>query len=377
MASLDIESLFTNIPLEETTKNCVNDLFSSNVYSGKLSRKDLYDLLKVATTESSFIFDNKLYKQIDRVAMASFLGPTLANAFLCHYEKIWLNECLSQFKTVVYKRYVDDIYVLFKSKEHLKLFVNYMNSKYRNIKFTFETEDSSNFSFLDVKITRQNKRFVTSIFRKATFSGVFTNYDSFISDTYKIGLVHTLLFRFFKICSSMENFHIEVELLRSIFKCNNYPVNIIDQCIKKFFDKLYVRKQIVPTVPKKELLVVLPYLGTFSLNLRKRLYKSVSKSLPQCNIKVIFQSKNRLSSFFKFKDSIPLHLRSHLIYKFQCSNCNITYYGETEFHLKVRAGERLRTSPLTGKRVNKTKNLLLKITAFCQVTCVHLRILPF
>ena len=90
----------------------------------------------------------------------------------------------------------------------------------------------------------------------------------------------------------MENFHIEVELLRSIFKCNNYPVNIIDQCIKKFFDKLYVPKQIVPTVPKKELLVVLPYLGTFSLNLRKRLYKSFGKSLPQCSMKVIFQSKN-------------------------------------------------------------------------------------
>ena len=90
----------------------------------------------------------------------------------------------------------------------------------------------------------------------------------------------------------MENFHIEVELLRSIFKCNNYTVNIIDQCIKKLFDKLYVPKHIVPTVPKKELLVVLAYLGTFSLNLRKRLYKSVSKSLPQCKIKVIFQFKN-------------------------------------------------------------------------------------
>ena len=200
--------------------------------------------------------------------MGSPLGPTPAKAILCHYERKWLNECPSQFKPVVYKRYVDDVFVLFKSKEHLKLFVNYMNSKHRNIKFTFETEDSNNFSFLDVKIIRQNKRFVTSIFRKATFSGVFTNYDSFISDIYKIGLVRTLRFRFFKICSSMENFHIEVELLRSIFKCNNYPVNIIDQCIKKFFDKLYVPKQIVPTVPKKELLVVLPYLGTFSLNLR-------------------------------------------------------------------------------------------------------------
>ena len=109
---------------------------------------------------------------------------------------------------------------------------------------------------------------------------MFTNYDSFISETYKIGLVHTLLFWFSKICSGMENF------------------NSIDQCIKNFCDKLYVRKQIVPTAPKKELLVVLPYLETFSLNLRKRLYKLVSKSLPQCNIKVIFQSKSRLSSFF-------------------------------------------------------------------------------
>ena len=78
--------------------------------------------------------------------------------------------------------------------EHVKLFVNYMNSKHKNIKCTFETGDSNNFSFLDVKITRKNKQLVTSIFHKATFRGVYTNYDSFILKTYKIGLVHTLLF---------------------------------------------------------------------------------------------------------------------------------------------------------------------------------------
>ena len=55
----------------------------------------------------------------------------------------------------------------------------------------------------------------------------------------------------------MEKFHVEVELLKSIFKCNNYPVNIIDPYIKKFLDKLYVPKQIVPTVPKRKLVVVL------------------------------------------------------------------------------------------------------------------------
>ena len=101
MAHLDVELLFTNIPLEETIKNCVNDLFSNNFYSGKFSRKYLHDLLQLAATESSFIFDNKLHKQKDRVAMDSPLGLTLANAFLCHYGKIWLNECPSQFKPVI------------------------------------------------------------------------------------------------------------------------------------------------------------------------------------------------------------------------------------------------------------------------------------
>ena len=43
MASLDVESLFINITVEETSKNSVNDLFSNNLYSGKLSRKDLYN----------------------------------------------------------------------------------------------------------------------------------------------------------------------------------------------------------------------------------------------------------------------------------------------------------------------------------------------
>ena len=128
-------------------------------------------MVKLATTESSYIFDNKFYKQLDGVAMDSPLVSTPANAFLCHYEKIWVNQCFSQFKSVVYRIYVENIFVLFKSKEHLKLFANYLNSKHKNIKFTFETEDSNSFSFLDVKITHKNKELFASIFWKATFSG--------------------------------------------------------------------------------------------------------------------------------------------------------------------------------------------------------------
>ena len=64
--------------------------------------------------------------------------------------------------------------------------------------------------------------------------------------------------------------------------------------------------------------------------------------------------------FFKFKDFIPLYLFSQLIYKIQCSNCNITYYGENEGHLKVRAGEPISTFQWMGKRVDNNKKSSLK-----------------
>ena len=83
----------------------------------------------------------------------------------------------------------------------------------------------------------------------------------------------------------------------------------------------------------------------------------MSKSFLQSNTKVNYLSKNRLSNLFKFKDSILFYLRSHFIYKFQCGNCNITCYDETERHLKVRAGEDISK---TEKRGNNNKKSSVK-----------------
>ena len=71
-----------------------------------------------------------------------------------------------------------------------------MNTRHKNLKFTFDLEQNNSFSFLDVKITRGSNGFSTSVFRKATFSGVFTNFDSFIFESYKTDLIFTLLFTF-------------------------------------------------------------------------------------------------------------------------------------------------------------------------------------
>ena len=48
MASFDVKSLFTNIPLEETIKNCVNDLFFDKSKIDNLTKQDVYDLLSAA-----------------------------------------------------------------------------------------------------------------------------------------------------------------------------------------------------------------------------------------------------------------------------------------------------------------------------------------
>ena len=60
--------------------------------------------------------------QVDGVAMGLPLGPRLANVFLCHHEKNWLNDCPNNFKPVFNKRYVDDIFVLLKKSEHVQLY---------------------------------------------------------------------------------------------------------------------------------------------------------------------------------------------------------------------------------------------------------------
>ena len=56
----------------------------------------------------------------------------------------------------------------------------YVSSKHQNITFTVEQENVGSLSFLDIKICHKNSKFVTSVDRKPTFSGIFTNYESFI-----------------------------------------------------------------------------------------------------------------------------------------------------------------------------------------------------
>ena len=140
MCSLDVTSLFTNVPPEETIQTCLDRLFSLPD-PPKLLRSVLKDLLQFPTKQSHFLFDGKYYDQIDGVAIGSPLGPVLANIFLRHFEEKWLMN--SRFCPSLWFRYVDDTFTMLDSKDNANEFLSFLNSRHDSIKFTIEFEEDN------------------------------------------------------------------------------------------------------------------------------------------------------------------------------------------------------------------------------------------
>ena len=280
--------------------------------------------------------------------MGSPRGPTLANVFMYHCENIWFQNCPSHFKAIIYRRFVNDTLLLFRSKDHVEKFRNYLNKQHKNVKLISEIEENGSLLFLDIKISHENKKFGTSVYRKPTFRGAFRNFESFIPDIYiyQRGLIEILLHRSFRLCYNYENFHQEIETLKSILKRNSYPHNLVNHCIKKFLNKLFVQSDLNFTVPKRELICVLPYLGKASLDLRTKLKQTIERNLPFCNLKIILRSKCRLKTSFHIKGSLEKKIRCGIIYGYTCSNWNVTYYGKTFRHFYTRAAEHMGVSNL-------------------------------
>ena len=138
----------------------------------------------------------------------------------------------------------------------MMLIANYLNSQHSCIKFTVDIENNNQLNFLDVKITKTENSFQTSVFRKSTFSGLGLQFDSSIPHHFRTNIISCLIDRAFRICSTELAFTLEIKFLKQFFLGNNFPINFIDKCFKKTINFIYNGKTSYATVPKKKLLIL-------------------------------------------------------------------------------------------------------------------------
>ena len=86
MVSFDVNSLFTNVPLEKTIKITLEKIYDRKEIINKITNPEMKELLTLCTKNVYFTFDNQVYKQNDGVAMRSPLGPVLAGTFMVELE---------------------------------------------------------------------------------------------------------------------------------------------------------------------------------------------------------------------------------------------------------------------------------------------------
>lgn len=352
MASFDVASLFTSIPLDETIDIALEYLVSPTNPTD-MNRDTLKSLLGLAAKESYFLFNGNIYKQLDGVAMGSPLGPSFANLFMSHHERKWLANCPAEFKPVLYRRYVDDTFLLFRSAEHVDLFLTYLNQQHPSITFTSEREMNSKLSFLDVLVSK-GETFTTSTYRKPTYSGLYTLFSSFIPHKFKFNIVYILFLRAAKIASTLQDMHHDFTGLTNTLIKNGYPRLFIQSIVRRVVSVVVspATKSVTHTCAKKEVSLVLPFTGKHALQVRTKVLQLFRKHYPQLSLKVIFRPSFRISNFFAFKDKIPTRLRSLVVYKYTCASCNASYIGRTTRHLHQRVCEHQGISSRTGIHLN-------------------------
>ena len=104
------------------------------------------------------------------------------------------------------------------------------------------------------------KNVCTSLYRKPTLSDLYSNFESFMPISDKKGLVSTLLHRAFVLCCDWNKFHSEVCFLINTLRKYLFPGYFMDRCIMIFLDNIFIVKDVVITVPKKEVRICLPFL---------------------------------------------------------------------------------------------------------------------
>lgn len=344
LASLDVENLFTNVPVEKTI-----DIIMNNVYNHKslkppnIPKITMKEMLTLCTTGTPFRnINGDLFLQVDGVMMGSSLGPTFANYYMAHLEET-VFEDHPEIAPLIYARYVDDIFVVIENIEQLHVIRDIFEAN-SVLKFTFEEQRDNQLVFLDVLLNNKNGPIETSVHTKKTSTGDCINYNGICPEKYKVSTIKTFLHRAYNISSNWQLFHHEVEKIKQRLVNNNFPMKIIDRTIEEFINKKF------PNTAEKPIncnLIKFYYESQMWSN-----YKIEEKQLKDLLLKHvkpvnendilelnIFYRIRKLKSFFIKNNPHKRNSEFNVVYQYTCNEgeCNSQQYiGYTEQTLEDR-----------------------------------------
>ena len=187
-----------------------------------------------------------------------------------------------------------------------------------------------------------SKLFATTIYRKPTYTGLITKWTSFVPHSYKVSTISSMVYRAIKICSSYKLMHEEFKFIENIGIENGYPKRFIKAQIRKtlgrYFDhingtQIYKSKDKANnkdnSIKKHQLFIDIPFFGKPSEILGKRMINLAKSINPQIHIQPIQRPPSSISKYFPIKDPIPKLLKSNVVYKLNCLDCESSYIGKT------------------------------------------------
>ena len=226
----------------------------------------------------------------------------VANIFMGFYESKWLNE-YNINKPKSYLRYLDDILAAFGNEQDSLNFLNFLNNRHPNIKFTIEKQINHSITFLDVFISGINNQILTlQTYHKSTYTGLHLNFKSFTWFSYKISLFKCLIDRSFKICNNWNSFRNDIENIKSSLIKNGYLPFLIDKVIKKYLNDKFSTNQNQLKDKSDVHYFKLPYISNLSHQIKIKLCKEFCQEI--FNIRLVINSL-KVENYFSYKDPIP------------------------------------------------------------------------
>jgi hypothetical protein len=325
MASFDVESLFTNVPIEETLEILKDKLEKDTDLSTRtpLSKEAILELTRICITTTYFQYKDAFFQQKSGMAMGSPLSPLLANMYMEWFEQKAIET--SHTKPRMWLRYVDDTFTIWQhGNNQLETFKDHLNSIAPTIRFTMEKEEEGKIPFLDVNVQRVGSQLEMSVYYKKTHTGRYLDFASNHTRSTKAGVIKCLTNRAQNICHG-ERLEEEKRNLTRTFMKNGYP--------RAFIEKAMVSKN-RSTVEKEKPLktITLPYIPGIS--------EKLGRICSAHKIRAVHSSKETLGkSLRKVKPIRPMESTKNIIYEIPCKECEGSYIGESLRQLGKRVEE--------------------------------------